>query len=489
MPPVAVAAARSPLARATHAAPRWTRRAGPTDDVPVAYVISATRPLVRAGIVGAAMVAVAAAAVVIGACRTQRPTTHAPRDPGPAAPSVDQLYSVQRAAGEPRMRVRIAERAARVEIDGPPAVWVAELTTPASRAQLRTPIAVIATETSWMLRDGAGGTSRIERRGQWAGDDVLTLRPASDAMLRVNGHPFPGVLHLHGRREISGSLFDVVEQVPIERYLPGVVAKELYPAWSLEAFRAQSIAARSYALHERQRRISIGSHFDVESSTRDQVYGGVTDHSRAHEAVRDTAGVVLTWDGRILRAYYSSTTGGRAASARHTWPIGPGFEFNLAPPIQATPRRGADEFSPLYRWTVTRNRAALAGRLRAAGLGLAKMKGIATISVAQRNEHERPVAYTVTDTAGATWMLSAEQLRTACNHPASSAPAITRETRIHSGDFEAIVSDDAVTFYGRGFGHGVGMSQFGAEGLARQGWTAEQILLFYYPGATLERAY
>ena len=99
----------------------------------------------------------------------------------------------------------------------------------------------------------------------------------------------------------------------------------------------------------------------------DQAYIGATSNPRALAAARDTRGMVLEWGGEILRAYYSSTTGGRAASARDVWPTDPGFEFNLADPIQASKRNDADEFSPLYRWEVTRDRARLTRRLRAHG--------------------------------------------------------------------------------------------------------------------------
>src|SRR5207248_1928652 len=100
------------------------------------------------------------------------------------------------------------------------------------------------------------------------------------------------------------------------------------------AYEAQAVAARSYALHERERASALGLAFDVESSDKDQVYGGASASGPVREAVASTRGVVLMDGEKLLRAYFSSTCGGRAASARDTWPIGPGYEFNLAAPLQ-----------------------------------------------------------------------------------------------------------------------------------------------------------
>ena len=275
-----------------------------------------------------------------------------------------------------------------------------------------------------------------------------------------------------------------------------MIAKELYASWRPVTFEAQAIAARSYALHERARRRADGRHFDVESTTKDQAYAGATENSRAHDAARATRGLVLTWAGSVLRAYYSSTTGGRAASARDTWPTSEGFEFNLAPPIQASPRDDSDAFSPVFRWEVERSTRDVLRRFRAfgraRGASIRNIRSLGTIRVLDRNEFGRPRTYRVTDESGRAWTLKAEDIRVACNHPGEpddSIPPVTRAERVLSGDFTAEIVRGRVVFSGRGFGHGVGMSQFGAEGMARRGEDARTILRHYYPGAVIERAY
>src|SRR5204862_447588 len=132
----------------------------------------------------------------------------------------------------------------------------------------------------------------------------------------------------------------------------------------LTAFQVQAVCARTYALHERARAARLGRDFDLEASTYDQAYNGGAPLPVALQAVADTRGVVITWQGHILRAYYSSTCGGRTASAKDIWPTGPGYEFNLDAPIQAQHRESACEASPRYRWDAVRDRAELSQRMK-----------------------------------------------------------------------------------------------------------------------------
>ena len=336
---------------------------------------------------------------------------------------------------------------------------------------------------------------RAERRSS------LVVRGFGSAPMTVGEAVLPGQLLLLPELEGNGpealalpDSFHLIEEIGIETYLPGVIAKELISGWKLGAFQAQAIAARSYALQERWRSRRDQRRWDLESSESDQVYDGATTNDRAHQAVRTTRGVVLTWESKILRAYYSSTSGGRSSSARDVWPTGRGFEYNLARPIQGY---GGDKYgraSPLYRWTVERDARTLAQRLAALGrdqnLSIRSIKRIKKIEQVAWNEFGRPKRYRVTGRGGTWWELSAEELRTGCNWTGSSdLPSITRKDRVNSGDLEAMIDGDRVVLRGRGFGHGVGMCQYGAQGQAELGRSPAVILLHYYPGASLERAY
>lgn len=389
--------------------------------------------------------------------------------------------------GEPRMRVRIARETseARFESEGP--LFVAIYPSAARPDRLRGPVTVRLTESGWVATDGSGDRKLFER------SRPLTVRTVDGADIGFDGGRYPGSVFLHARDEVSRGVFDVVDHVPLERYLPGVVAKELYPNWSLGAYEAQAIAARSYAMHERRRRTAKGDHFDIESTVRDQVYGGLTENATALRAVANTRGQVLMHRGHVLRAYYSSTCGGRPGSARDTWPTSRGYEYNLASPIQAHAREHACQPSPLYSWTITRNADELARRFAAwgasEGSALRNVRSVARIEPTRTNDVGRNVEYRVYDREGKWWSLSAEQVRNASNHKATGLTDIVRETRIHSGDFAARIENGQVVFTGRGFGHGVGMCQFCAEGWSKAGVPAREILTRFYPGATLEKAY
>jgi stage II sporulation protein D len=450
------------------------------------------------------------ALVALSACSTLLPTRTTPVSPGPVMPGTEPTNPATVGhESEPLIRVRIARSEPLVTIGGPETVHILGPSRPRIRARassgdddfgsssqvVPTPITITVGREAWRITDGRGNSRRMPRATGGVDEDALRITSLSADMLELDGKKLPGSLWLHGRTGTgdTGSI-DVVEHLPIEVYLPGVIAKELYPNWALETFKAQAIAARSYAMQERQRRLSIGSHFDLESTTQDQVYGGATTNPTALKAVEQTYGRVLTWNGHLLRAYYSSTTGGRAASARDTWPTGPGYEFNLVPPIQATARDDADSFSPLFRWEVERDIEETSRRIRAFAesrrMGMRTIKQVAKIDPVAFNEFGRPQRYRIIEQGGRWWELSAEDTRLAVNHAGDSGLASpTRDQRINSGDFTTRRDGDKLIFSGRGFGHGVGMSQFGAEGMSRQGKTADEILLHYYPGAELQRAY
>lgn len=452
---------------------------------------------------------VVTALIALSACSSLMPSGPAKSTPAPVV-STDPTFNPSTIGheSEPLIRVRIARGESIVTIAGPETVHILGPSRHRIRARktdddfgassqvVPTPVTITIGHEAWRITDGRGNSRRMPRSMKGIHEDALRITSLTSDMLSIDGKQLPGALWLHGRSgsDDSPGSIDIVEHLPIEVYLPGVIAKELYPNWKLETFKAQAIAARSYAMQERQRRLAIGSHFDLESTTQDQVYGGATTNPTALRAVDLTYGRVLTWQGHLLRAYYSSTTGGRSASARDTWPTGPGYEFNLAPPIQASPRDDSDSFSPLYTWEVERDIDELSTRIRTFAesrrMGMRTIKRVAKVEPVAFNEFGRPQRYRIIEQGGRWWELSAEDTRLAMNHTGDSGlEPPTRDQRINSGDFTTKREGDKLIFNGRGFGHGVGMSQFGAEGMARKGKTAEEILRHYYPGAEITRAY
>ncbi|MEC9372226.1 MAG: SpoIID/LytB domain-containing protein [Planctomycetota bacterium] len=409
--------------------------------------------------------------------------TAAPPYYEPVAPLPEPMPSIG-----PEIRIRIATELDRVDLAGPPRVSLIDTRDPRNVASLRTPVAAERTAGGFRVIDASGAVRTFNRDAALRFDG----EGSQSTLLTVNSAPFPGAIFLYPS-ESSPARLDVIEETSVELYLPGVVSKELYAAWSDVAFDAQAIAARTYALHERARSRAAGRHFDLEGSTLDQAYAGADVNARAVRSVRRTRGLTVIWQGELLRTYYSSTCGGRAAGAADTWPTTFGFEFNLADPIQATPRRCACEFSPLFRWSVQRPTADLARRIAAfgerEGLAVRAIRSISAIRAERTNAVVRPVSYKVFDDSGRWWSMSAEQLRVACNTSVPGLPNIERATRISSGDLEVHIADGVARFEGRGFGHGVGLCQFGAEGLARAGADPIEILRLFYPNSRIDRAY
>ncbi len=321
--------------------------------------------------------------------------------------------------------------------------------------------------------------------------------PAASGHIRLEGIEYPGTFIIRPTTDAGPAKFDLVADMSIEDYLPGVLAKELFAKWPLAAYESQAVCARTYALFVRDLDRAAGHFFDVENTQADQVFGGDTTNANANAAVRNTRGVVLTYNGGLFKAYFSSTCGGRPGSAADVWPISKGFEYNLAAPIQGKPREHYCQQARLYRWEVTRSADDLSRRLAAwgrnSGHPVRAIGAVRTVSVEKTNETTRPCRYAITDDRGRTFSLSAEELRVGCNASADGLAPITPATRINSNDLEFEPappgSPPGFIIRGRGFGHGVGMCQWCLKGLADRGVPWNQQVLLFYPGAQITKVY
>lgn len=311
---------------------------------------------------------------------------------------------------------------------------------------------------------------------------VLTLTPAADGTLAVNGQTYRGKLRFV---PTSGNRFDVVNEVDVDAYLKSVVSRELLRDWHPETFRAQAIVARTYALYE-VATAGANRYWDVFPDERSQVYGGMSAESqRSVEAVSATRGIVMAFgppgDERIFKAYFASTCGGIGQSAQDAFndpPIPPLIEKNAGTLCSASPR---------FTWgPVTLSKAEVTRRIRAWGQRRDRAeRNIAEVRAIQPSHHNRfgrPVRFLVTDSRGTRYSLLAEELRWAING--------SLNTRTLWSSFINVQDTGAAfVFTGRGSGHGVGMCQYCAESLARRGLRHEEIIRFSYPGVRLVRAY
>jgi stage II sporulation protein D len=411
----------------------------------------------------------------VGAAATKPAVVDEPVKPPPPAPK--PLERPLPPTAEPSIRVRLAEVAA------PGSVRVGT-----ERGKIRVEAAdgsVVSLAGPLVVTQGTDGNWTVGPRKLVAGP--LELAPAAGAHLDLDGQAFPGSLRLVPVTT-EGMAFDAIVEVPLESYLPGVLAKELFNSWKPETHRAQAVAARSFAICEMH--ANARRHFDVVAGEASQAWIGKTAHATSVDAVRATHGTVLAWDGRVVPAYYSSCCGGRPASAKDAIRD---MAFNAIPPLEATAAGRDDccEASPNFRWTMALPRSAtdarLAGYAAAEWPPIAGLGPLARVEVVDRNAAGRPRIYALVDRAGLRREIPAERLRWAFNF--ADAKAGPPKGRVKSGDLGVSFSATELSLEGRGFGHGAGMCQYGAEGMARKGANWRRILARYYPGADLAVAY
>ena len=290
---------------------------------------------------------------------------------------------------------------------------------------------------------------------------VVRLRSAN-GWLQAGSRRYRGAIEV--RRTPEGKL-TAINELDVEQYLYGVLKMEVDAGWPAEALKALAVAARTLALQSLGRFAAEG--YDLRATTDSQVYGGINaEDPRTTAAVDATRGVVMTYAGRPIFAAHHSDSGGATESSEFVW----GQPY---PYLRGVPDPYGQDY-PGREWLSRIDIPTLQARLARAGK---PMPGITAVAVAATSPSGRALVVRVTGASGAL-DLRATELRT-----------ILGVTFLRSTLFTARLTRDeapAVEFQGRGYGHGVGMSQWGARGQALLGRTYPEILAFYYQGVQLE---
>ena len=292
-------------------------------------------------------------------------------------------------------------------------------------------------------------------------DAVVRLAPADGARLYLDIYPYRGVLEL--RRTAAGRL-TAINELDLEEYLYGVLKNEVDPQWPTEALKAQAVASRTWALYSLNRFASEG--YDVCATADCQVYRGVTaEDPRTSAAVDETRGEVMTYQGRPIFAAYHSDSGGSTESSDLVWGGAYPYLRGVADPYSV----GA----PRHEWIVRMDLATFENRVRRSGRMITNVTGI---EVAEATPSGRAALLRVAGAHGVLLLRGAE-LRAVLGADLRSTLFTVR-----------LVPDDPpqVEFQGRGSGHGVGLSQWGARGMAEMGRRYQEILSYYYSGIAFE---
>lgn len=262
------------------------------------------------------------------------------------------------------------------------------------------------------------------------------------------------------------------QEMDLEEYLVGVVAGEMNPNWPLEAYGAQAIVARTFTMEFLARGGTQKLHgTDISTDeTEAQAYNPANITDTIREAVKKTRGMVLAHDGRYIKGWYSASCGGLTAYAKE------GLGFKEEEPAYITSVESAEESAmpeEEFYWQTTLTGDEINRALKQ--LGQPEIGTVEKMEIAKRGPTNRAVLLKFTGSAGSTEVVGAD-FRVAYD------PQKLRSIWISD---EIVNQPGAIVVKGRGFGHGVGLSQWGAYAYAKKGWSAEEIVKHFYPKAEL----
>ena len=357
----------------------------------------------------------------------------------------------------------------------------------------------------------------------------LAVRPGVDDSVQTTtwfkGYKYYGSFQY----QRSGSSLTVCNVLPLEDYLKGVVSNEMSDSWPLEALKAQAVCARTYARIQMDGSKHTSQGFDLCNTNCCQVYGGLnTAGENTDQAVEETAGLCVWYDGALAETTYFSSDGGATESSENVWTSAVPYLRGVTDPYEASV---ADQISN-YNWTVTFTADELTQRLRDSGYQCAQ---VVDFQVTQTTATGNALVVTVTDADGKSWLFSKEKARTFFGlrsqrftitgggggssgeggyalagggtldsvsgaytiDGTGTVSTVTGTPYVITGDGigalgpgtagtgTAGTGSGTFTVSGSGWGHNVGMSQWGAYAMAKQGYTFQDILTFYYTGVEI----
>lgn len=286
----------------------------------------------------------------------------------------------------------------------------------------------------------------------------ITVQGRDNSFCQVNGRKYRGAIIINKYE----NTLQAINKLPLEEYLYGIIKREVSPEWPLSTLCAQSIVARTYALRKLQQNDGI-----ITSLAKDQVYGGVgAEDARGRIAVDLTRGQILTYHGKPINALYHASSGGYLTSSQHVW----GKDY----PCLKAKKDPFSIFSPYQNWTVKISKHKLEKLLQSVGF---RLKEIGTLKVLEK------------DPSGRVKLLFISSKNEIRHIPGRKLRELIGPNILRSTLFEVEEKKDMFIFKGHGWGHGVGMSQWGAAKMGEMGYTTEEILKFYYPGANISITY
>ncbi|MDM5210205.1 SpoIID/LytB domain-containing protein [Peribacillus sp. NJ4] len=341
-----------------------------------------------------------------------------------------------------------------------------------------------------------------KKAGAYASFKIIPVKP--DASLSINGRPYPGSFSF----TVEGGYIRPINHVYIEDYLKGVVPREMPALWHAEALKAQAIAARTYALRHQSTLI--------DDTVSYQVYGGADGHYQTNSAIDQTTGMVIKQDDEIIEAFFSSSNGGMTESNSNVWSSGnplayltikedsydPKTNWAITLDKQQIDLSKKDLSNPDEWWTSVQEKdKAVVPRLKVwlNNNGYAnkdiKITEIPVLTFTDKKTGGRvtkgsiQLKFYVRDLVDDRGSLL-EQKINLTNVAASKIRGMVGQGVMKSYLVDHSSSNPSrIAIEGSGYGHGVGLSQFGAKNRAEAGQSYQEILAFYYPNTNIEKEY
>ena len=283
----------------------------------------------------------------------------------------------------------------------------------------------------------------------------------SQYVFTLNGRMYRGALWVRptvvkDKNGASVTRLTAINVLDLEDYLMSVIPSEMPSSWPREALKAQAIAARSYAIANLGKYGTQG--FDVKATVMDQAYrGAIAETVSTNRAVSETKGIVMKHQGKVVPGFFHSSSAGSTDVAEHVW-------TKEVPYLKSVP--DMDHKSKFVLWDRKFSVPQIDGLL---GKDVGSVLGLFPV---HRSPAGRVKNLLVIGTNGSTFV---------------SGATVRQVFALPSTNFNVLAYQDSYVFRGQGFGHGLGMSQYGARTLAEHGYNAGQILTYYYKDVTFEQ--
>ncbi|TDX51036.1 SpoIID/LytB domain-containing protein [Orenia marismortui] len=317
-------------------------------------------------------------------------------------------------------------------------------------------------------------------------DRYIVYPLKSEDLLSVNGRKYRGFLEILN----TDQGLTVINNIKFDHYLASVVGSEINANWPLESLKAQTVVARTYALRNIASHLSKG--YNLSATVRSQAYKGVAfEHPRTLKAVRETKNEVATYQGELIASVYHSSAGGQTAQGSTIW----GSE---TPYLQSV--SSPDDLSPHYSWKSEYSKREIEKILVTKNI---LIKDLQEITLENIGPSGRPSLVRIHDINNKYYDIDSSRFRfwlglrsTRFTIVKNNSLRLSRNKSRFSFDIERLGVDnklklkdqnDSYLFSGYGWGHGVGMSQWGAYKMSKEGYSYQEILKHYYYGIRITK--